>query len=496
MKKVLFLLFPLLLILTSCDPTIVNPNNTSSSLCGEWEILTDPLGNTPGITVRVQGNQGIVIDPGTSAYDSGDVKWENIQSEGLFFRYDEITETDSTLPQRIMIVSESILYTNMRRLDLDTGEQWAVQKYIPCDTLRLACEDFTRKLILADGPSPIDYIIPQNCLLNILDSLIIEPGVTIAFADSAALITGSFGPALVANGTSGEPVTFRGLNPARGSWRGLYFSSDSDNQLDHVVVEHAGQLPVFAGKKAASIFTDGGEGNMSIRNTVLREGLGHGIAAQSNIFSFWICENNTIETHSDYPLCIPFDALSNLDGLNSSFTGNDKDTALIPLVGAFSVDASSTVKKIDIPYLLEGGTHLAKAILEIEAGVELIADADAALQVFNPGTVGNLIISGTSTDPVIIKGKRSIPGYWAGIYLDLDPSFSAQIDHLELSDAGSTPINGASLAANIFLQAGQLTLQNSLINNSANCGIARSPNGTLSQTGNSFANNAGGDVCP
>ncbi|MEO1382158.1 MAG: hypothetical protein AAFV78_02845 [Bacteroidota bacterium] len=496
MRKILLLFLPLLLALTSCDPTIVNPNNTANSLCGEWEILTDPSGNMPGIKVRVQGSQGVVIDPGSSAYAVGDVKWDNIESQGIFFRYDEITETDSTLPQRLMLVSEGFLYTNMRRLAINTAEQWAVQKYIPCDTLRLTCEDITRKLILADGPSAIDYIVPQNCLLNILDSLIIEPGVTIAFADSAALVTGSFGPALVANGTAGEPVTFRGLNPSRGSWRGLYFTSDSDNLLDHVVVEHAGQLPVFAGKQAASIFTDGGEGTLSIRNTTLREGLGNGIASQSNLFSFWICENNTIETHSEYPLYIPFDALSNIDGMNSSFTGNDKDTAFIPLVGAFSVDASSTVKKIDLPYLIEGGTHLVKAILEIEAGVELIADADAALQVFDPGTIGNLVISGTSTDPVIIKGKRSTPGYWAGIYLDLDPSFSAQIDYLEISDAGGAPINGAIAAANIFVQAGQLTLQNSSLSNSANCGVALSPNGTLSQTGNSFSNNPGGDICP
>ena len=84
MRKILLLFLPLLLALTSCDPTIVNPNNTANSLCGEWEILTDPSGNMPGIKIHVQGSQGVVIDPGSSAYAVGDVKWDNIESQGIF----------------------------------------------------------------------------------------------------------------------------------------------------------------------------------------------------------------------------------------------------------------------------------------------------------------------------------------------------------------------------------------------------------------------------
>ena len=90
------------------------------------------------------------------------------------------------------------------------------------------------------NPALPDYIASSNVSVNA--TLTIEPGVLIAFAENVSLNIVNGNTAIVANGTSTEPITFTSQGKTNGLlWKGIYVASGSAlNSFDHVIVEYAG----------------------------------------------------------------------------------------------------------------------------------------------------------------------------------------------------------------------------------------------------------------
>lgn len=103
---------------------------------------------------------------------------------------------------------------------------------VPCHIL----EDFT----FANNPSlQIDYTIDCETLIH--GDVTIEAGTIIEFTSSGSLIIDGEG-SLKTIGTSNNPIVFRGETDGLGTWRGIYFESNSvHNLLDYCVVTNAGQ---------------------------------------------------------------------------------------------------------------------------------------------------------------------------------------------------------------------------------------------------------------
>ncbi len=78
---------------------------------GEWTVKT---AESATIKVKIEGNQGVVSDAGTSGYQNGDVIWKDIVSNSaISFNFDEIGIDGSSQNASITVVNEWIITINV-----------------------------------------------------------------------------------------------------------------------------------------------------------------------------------------------------------------------------------------------------------------------------------------------------------------------------------------------------------------------------------------------
>ncbi len=122
--------------------------------------------------------------------------------------------------------------------------------------------------------------------------LTVEPGVTIKFEKTAALLIESHGAgtsSIVARGTKEKPIVFTSASatPAPGDWRGFYFNGPiaPKNALEHVRIEYTGadcscsMVTCSAGVaeyEGAIIFGEEPKA-MFMKDSVIAHGSGHGV---------------------------------------------------------------------------------------------------------------------------------------------------------------------------------------------------------------------------
>lgn len=162
------------------------------------------------------------------------------------------------------------------------------------------------------------YVVPENIGLAAGTTLEIAPGVQFRMANVGVYVSGS----LLLRGTAAAPIVFRPLaeNPARGSWKGLYFGGAvaSGSLLQHVEVSHAGDyLGYYAGQnRYAAIFVEQANlvpghlrihdssgngleyvgGSVSLHDSLVYKNAGAGVAALGGATSRVV--NNTIYGNS------------------------------------------------------------------------------------------------------------------------------------------------------------------------------------------------------
>ncbi len=127
----------------------------------------------------------------------------------------------------------------------------------------------------------------------------------------------------------------------------------------------------------------------------------------------------------------------------------------------------------------------------LNRGVTIAFGENAGLGVYDEG---ELSVIGTEGDPVIFRGLQDVQGYWRGIHTQTDNSANL-LWHVDLRNAGSNYVYCCNEPAGLYVKGGQMRVQDSRITDNGGCGIYYGVSATLVQTGNSFGNNAAGDIC-
>lgn len=377
------------------------------------------------------------------------------------------------------------------------------------EALLLDCADITVPTVLKNRGAGVDYIWP--CYKNIEASLIIEPGVTIAFEEGAGMRVSDYGSrtgSLYAVGTEALPIVFTSVNKTPGAWKNIEFSSSRmDNKLQHCVIEYAGNNDgQLAALSTESLYNS----KVEIKNTAIRnnKGIGVSIWKEANIEGW---STNTISNNGGYPLEIAPNKVRFLDGAQSTYTNNVKNQ-----INVYSRSVLNTkrgyITAVDGPthtwvnpgvpfhvseflYVTENG-HL-----RIMEGCQITFGQEYGLAVQGEGEI--LEVLGTESKPVHFSGLFGA-GSWKGISIENSNSNDNKIQNATIADAGQSSWNWwLTSAAAISLgfptpKNVKLQLKNVHIKNSGGCGIAMKNNINLSGLifeGVTYGTNAGSDVC-
>ena len=330
----------------------------------------------------------------------------------------------------------------------------------------------------------IPYLLEGN-VLDVTANLVIAAGTEIAMLEGAGIGVYDQGTFDV-RGSAADPVVFRGFQAVAGYWRGVHIESNSlSNKIDHAVFSDAGSNYVYCCTDPATLYFK--DGKCAVTNTTLRNGASYGILAQ-DAFAFTAYTNNTITTHAETPLYLAIERLGELDGTGSDYTGNSSD-----FVGVFNSDADDafTWKKLNVPYLMDGVVYDLTARVDVEPGTEVVFKENGGLGVYDGGVFN---APGTSSDPIVFRGFNNVQGFWRGIYSETN-SADNRITFATITNAGSNYVYCCHDAAAVYVKDGLMTVENSTITQSGGCGIGVAAAGTLTESGNTFSDNANGDIC-
>lgn len=251
-----------------------------------------------------------------------------------------------------------------------------------------------------------------------------------------------------------------GTDAGRSSWNGIYINSDKGaNILDYVHVEDAGDgeaYGVFTDEHAAVTF----HGRMSMTNCIITNSGSNGVLSEESLLTTKIdaFEDNTITGCSDYPLLVSQNRINEMDLQSCTFEENGENMVAIQEKNRDRLNKETTFEEIDIPYFIVDGFEL-WAPLTLEAGVEIVMGNNTFL---NPSGNGDhyLLIRGTQSNHVTIRGKEALSGYWKGIYITQKNSLSLW-EYLDLSDGGGSVQGKADLKGNVTLEwDSNLTINN------------------------------------
>lgn len=321
----------------------------------------------------------------------------------------------------------------------------------------------------------------------------VEAGAHVGFDTDVGLFIGG-SASLNAVGTSNEPVKFMAADDLTAVWAGLYFESAStSNVLDFVEVLRAGSASFYVGEEKASI-TVSNDKRLVLKNSTVRNGAGFGLLVHDGAkLSF---EKNTFTKNAKEPLKVPFNLIAELDAA-STLTGNTRDYVRIERGDV--AEGTVTWHKLSVPYLIAPDSQNinrnallvnGSAKVTIEAGTAFRFADDAGLSIEGNASLKAV---GTSTSRVTFKGESATNAAWKGIYFE-SVSTDNVFDFIEVANAGSSAFDSNGYTGSILVE-GSLTLTNSIIKGSGECGV-NVPyfDGVLVQSDNTFSG-ATNDVC-
>lgn len=320
----------------------------------------------------------------------------------------------------------------------------------------------------------------MDCELEIRDGTFeIEPGTTIQFNQGASLVIENNG-VIRALGNSGLPITMTGTDPGRATWRGVYINSSTGaNQFEHVVIEDAGDgetFVQFTTNHAAVTF----QGRLSMTNCTIENSGSNGILSEESLTLSRVdaFENNRIIGCRDFPVLVNQNHIANMSLPSCTFIENGDNMIGIHQGNGDRLTVESSFEALDIPYFIDEGLDLF-ASLTLESGVEIVMGNGSYVN-NNSSTNSFLLIQGTQSNHVTIRGEEALRGYWEGIYMTADNSLNIW-EFLDLSDGGSSVQGHGDLAGNITLEFGaRLTINNCTSSRSGgDCDIVLSDFGGL-----------------
>lgn len=291
---------------------------------------------------------------------------------------------------------------------------------------------------LTDEPNaPVDYIIACDPSIN--GDFIIDAGVVIAFESDAGLKLGKYENGKIQmNGTAEKPIILTGKQKDKGTWRGIQISSNNPaNKMDYVTVEYAGQTGRGGwGQKGAVIGVAGGV--MKMDHCTIQHGAIYGLHWVSGALNAGkLTLSNSIITGNDIPIRTSVNHINSIDG-SSTYSGNVNDYIKL---NSNDVYQDVTFHKIDVPFLSVGfkPDNDAKRRFTFEPGTTLMMEAGSKIRFQNAFHYDHeIIMVGTESEPITIKGQEDVPGYWKGIQIDYNTNPLNEIGFVNIANAGYT----------------------------------------------------------
>jgi len=276
----------------------------------------------------------------------------------------------------------------------------------------LDCNAFSSNITLIDYPNrPIDYII--NCKIRVNASVVINPGVVIAFDQNAGINISGNSASFVAEGTADKPITFTGKEQVKGYWAGIIsFNNNPINSLKYCTVEYAGGDSFNSNGDKGNIILYA-SGALKIDNCIIRKGADVGLRANYGNSEF--SSSNSVYTENLAPMNIE-DKYIGVPNSSDDYTGNATDRIL--LRHYTSRIGTETAKKINVPYRFTGGITAINEVLTVEAGVEFEMATGAGIKVEENQGKGGIKMVGSVNDSIRVYGMLDVSGGWKNIYID------------------------------------------------------------------------------
>ncbi len=448
----------------------VETEATLDNLNGEWIRIASNNPVADGILIDMSGTSGTITDKAGSGFEVGDLKWKNIKAvDAENFTHEELGSDNAYYQATMLLKSDDTLRISVGSSGAGNAQKWVREgQYIPIDsqgpsaTETLPCA-ISEARTLKNGTAAIDYFV--DCVLDITAPLTIEPGTVVQFGENAGL--GIYdGGSLNAIGTLIAPIVFEGKTAIEGFWRGVHIETKSiNNQLENVRIQDAGSNYVYCCNGKASLFLKGAK--IALTNIEIANGGNIGLMAIGE-GEFTSYSNIRIETHKDYPVHIEPNLLSNFDGIDSDYSGNEKDFVFVV---AGNIDQPTTWNQLNVPYLVEGKVIDVTEALTLEAGAQVIFQENGGLGVYDEGS---LTVKGTDSNPVVMRGANALPGFWRGIHIETT-SIENSLNYLQVSDAGSNYVYCCNEIGSLFLKSGTASVTNSTFSNGKSYGIVTRP---------------------
>jgi YD repeat-containing protein len=335
--------------------------------------------------------------------------------------------------------------------------------------------------------------------------LTIKPGTVVKFGQYVGMwVQGT----LDATGTSGSRIHFTdwrddtvggdankdgtGSSPGAGWWRILKIQDPGAAAMDWCVLSYAGYWDsITLGKE--------GTGNLSLRNTTVKNGVGYG-AHVSNSSGTNTVVNLTANAHSESGMYINNSTVS-VTGCTFSNNGaygvlhEVNDTIVYPDntftsngTASVGINGGTIVKNITwtgaVDMVVKSSTTVGAGVtLTIQPGVTVKFAQYVGLWV--EGTLRAIGLSGKS---IAFTGTSASKGWWRGVHVV--NSGNAALDYTNFSYSGYW--DGVSLAKS---GAGSLSLKNSVVRDSSDRGLVVSSGYSSFVSANNQFNNNNGRGC-
>ncbi len=317
---------------------------------------------------------------------------------------------------------------------------------------------------IVTDPNLPDYI--ANTDVTVSAKLTIQPGVVIAFAADKGIYFSNPAGALVAKGTSGQPIVFTGKTKTKGFWKGvMIYSSSNLNEIDYTEVSYAGGSALTGVSAKSNLVLYGNSSTPAtakITNSTFTNGNGYGLYVQHGA-KLGAFSNNTSSNNAGTAAYVYADQLGVLDAASKFNTGNGYNG--VQTEGDANSDTEATW-----PAFTDGSKYLVSADLSIESGVKIAPGATfefaADKGLYVRAGEAYLIAKGTSGQKITFTGKDKTKGAWKGVMIY---SFSTlnELDYIEVSYAGSSALTGVSAKSNLVLYGNSSTPAVAKITNSA-----------------------------